>query len=80
MRERVAGHRLDVNIAKAAALFEGTDEQDILKYAAGEAERVGAGRFAEVFGELQDDFFQDILGTASERGAYRAIGGRRGAR
>src|SRR5258707_2673102 len=47
----VARDRLNVNIAKAAALLECADQQDILKNSPRETERIGASRFAEVFGK-----------------------------
>ena len=67
--ERGAGvsrHGLDINIFEAAAKFKCTDEKYIQKHAAGEAERIGAGAFAEIIGKRNYKFFEMVLRAASD--------------
>ncbi len=69
----VSGYGLDVDIFEAAAEFEGADEKDVGKDSAGEAEFVGSGFAAEICGERDDEFFEEILRTARDVGASGGI-------
>ena len=73
---RIAGDGLDVDVVKAAAQFEGAHEQNIQEQAAGEAKRTRGSALAKIAGELQDNFFDIILGAASNVGTPRRGAGK----
>jgi len=64
---------LDIDVTEAAALFERADEQNVLENSTSETKRIGASGFTKMFGEPQDQFFENVLCTASKRGASRAF-------
>src|SRR5262249_34389738 len=69
----VSGDGLNVNTFEATAKLKRANEENVEKDAAGEAERVGGGRFAEVGGEGDDDFLKAVLRAASDVGTEHRI-------
>src|SRR5712691_8484734 len=67
-RAGVAGDRLDEHPTEAAPRFEGANEQDIQKDAAGKAEGLCASLFTVMLRNFQDDLFEDDLRAAGECG------------
>jgi len=65
-RAGIARNGLHVDAVKGSAVFERADQQDVLKNAAAEAERAGAGAFLKPGGKLEDNFLEIILGAAGE--------------
>src|SRR5262249_39472362 len=74
-RSGIARDRLNVNVAEAAAPFERAHQQNILKDAAGKAERVHTSFFAEIFRQAKHNLFQCGLCAAREVGANGTVCG-----
>ena len=65
----VAGDGLYVDVIEARAGFEGADEKNIQEDSASEAEGAGTGGLLKICRELENDFFETILGAAGQVGA-----------
>ena len=61
-------------------MFERADEQNVLEDSTGETERISARGFTKMFGETENELFEDVLRAAGERGAQRALDWRLGTR
>src|SRR5579859_754598 len=57
---RVASDGLDVNIFEATAELQSANEEDVQENTAGEAKIVSGGFAAEIAGESDDEFFEEI--------------------
>src|SRR5262249_43285223 len=66
---RIAGDRLDVDVIETTAGLERPDQKNIQKNSSGHAERARSGLLLKIGGQLEDDFFEEVLGTAGKIGA-----------